>query len=144
MASVYFDTSAFIKFYSPEIGSNEVEKEILSSEKIIVSEILKVEVASALSRKVRDGELSKEQQGSIWSALLSDLSTPQIWVFPASSDQVFVATEIMNIFGAVHNLRTLDSLQLAAAQMAGTDVFICSDKRLGQVAESLFSKVKIM
>ena len=57
----YFDTSALAKRYAPEAGSEKVDSIISDKENIIViGNIAITEIYSALSKKYRTGEISKQ------------------------------------------------------------------------------------
>jgi len=58
----YFDTNAVVKRYAPERGSEWVKSIIESNEnnKVYIGQVGVVEIASALSKKVRTKELSKQ------------------------------------------------------------------------------------
>lgn len=144
MEGSFFDTSAFIKYYYPESGSDLVEKEILKARQITISEILKVEVASALARKVRARELSDEQRGKIWTTLLVDIGSQDVWVMPINSEQITLSIEILRTYGEHYPLRSLDALQLSAAKISGAEIFICSDNKLGKVAKLLFPHSRVI
>jgi len=52
--NLFFDTSALVKYYLPEIGSDRVESLVENQENTIwLSELLKVEFYSALFRRLR-------------------------------------------------------------------------------------------
>jgi predicted nucleic acid-binding protein len=55
----FFDTSAFVKFYRDEKGTDVVE-EIIQNEinQIMVMELLRLEFVSALFRKFRNNEIT--------------------------------------------------------------------------------------
>ena len=57
---IYLDTSAIVPYYVPEKLSNVVEQLLQKQEdKPIISQLVEVELFSALSRRVRMGEVSK-------------------------------------------------------------------------------------
>ena len=59
----YIDTSVLIAYYCPEPISETAEKLILSSKRPCISSLTEVELASALSRNVREKNLSPEYFG---------------------------------------------------------------------------------
>ena len=59
----YLDTSVLVAYYCPESICERVEKLILSSKRPGTSFLTEVELASALSRNVREKNLSPEYLG---------------------------------------------------------------------------------
>ena len=58
---IYLDTSAIIPYYVPENLSNIVERLLQQQEEQpVISQLVEVELFSAVSRRVRMGELSKD------------------------------------------------------------------------------------
>jgi predicted nucleic acid-binding protein len=57
--SFFLDSSALIKLYHEEPGTERVEEIFATSEtSLVVSELAAVELQSALARKVRTGEIT--------------------------------------------------------------------------------------
>ena len=57
----YLDTSALVKLYHQEAGTDQVEALFTQSENsLIISELAVVELCSTVARKVRTGEISEE------------------------------------------------------------------------------------
>jgi hypothetical protein len=55
---LYLDTSILVAYYSPEQGSERVEKVITKINQPAISYLTAVEMASAVSRKIREKNLS--------------------------------------------------------------------------------------
>ncbi len=55
----YLDTSALVPYYCPEPNSEAVEKIIMETRWPAISNLTEVELASAVSRKIREGNLSQ-------------------------------------------------------------------------------------
>ncbi len=61
MNSFFFDTSALVKIYHREIGTEMVEDIYENTNnKLFISQLSKVEYISALCKKLRSNEISKE------------------------------------------------------------------------------------
>ena len=63
----YLDTSVLAAYYCPEPISESAEKLILSSKRPCISSLTEVEFASALSRKVREKNLSPDDGNKIFN-----------------------------------------------------------------------------
>ncbi|WP_273211874.1 type II toxin-antitoxin system VapC family toxin [Runella zeae] len=74
--NLFFDTSALVKYYLSEIGSDSVEKLIIEpTHQIWLSELVKTEFYSALLRRLRTRELT---QGDSYLGCPSFLHFPTI------------------------------------------------------------------
>ena len=108
----FLDTSSLIKLYHQEEGSDSVMKALSSDIKeIFLSELAILEFRSAIWKKIRD------RNNFQWIMLQSDI--------------VDSASHLLMKYGGL-GLRTLDSLQLAAALTLRDEecVFLTSDKLL--------------
>jgi len=135
--NLFVDTSALVKYYYPEVDSREVERVILEAERLYLCELSLVEFASALMKKIRMNELQDHEQQLIWEAFLSDIQAESIELIELSQDDFRTASNLILQHGKDRNLRTLDSLQLAAALKLVNGRFLSSDKELLSVAKDL-------
>ena len=90
---IYLDTSSLIKLYHAETGTDKLDK-ILdngSLEEIILSYITIVEFNSAIWKKVRTKELSKEIAMDIIESFSNDCSKYSF--IPISNDLILEAKE---------------------------------------------------
>jgi hypothetical protein len=140
--NVFVDTSALVKYYYPEADSDNVEQMILSAKRLYLCELSLVEFASALMKKVRMNELQEQEQQLIWEAFLSDTQAENIELIDLSQDDFRSASVLIVKHGKTRNLRTLDSLQLAAALKVSDADFLSSDKELLAVAKAIGLSVK--
>lgn len=131
---IFVDTSSLVKFYYPEPDSERIETFLLEAEHIYISNLTVVEVASALARKVRTGDLKKEQETVIWNTFLDDLQIGQIEVLNLDERDYLRAADLIREFGGRYGIKTLDSLQLSVALGLGNVKFLCSDSTLIQIA----------
>ncbi len=134
MSGVFVDTSALVKFYYPEEDSDKIEASILTSRLIYISNLSIVEMASALMKKVRNREIETTKELLIWNTLLDDLQTGHIEIISLDERHYFRASDIIREYGTDYAIRTLDALQLAAAQSVGDIRFLCTDKALLKIA----------
>jgi predicted nucleic acid-binding protein len=128
----FFDTSALVKRYHRESGSDRVNAIFDDQGNVlIVSELAIVEVASALQRKRYRGEITVQAMNDALAqfdnAVLNDLI-----VAGFRSGFIQQARDLV----WQHGLRTLDALQLTTALefRALAPVFVCTDDRLCRVA----------
>ncbi|MDI6717087.1 MAG: type II toxin-antitoxin system VapC family toxin [Actinomycetota bacterium] len=135
--NLFVDTSALVKYYYPEVDSLEVERVILEAERLYLCELSLVEFASALMKKIQMNELQDHEQQLIWEAFLNDIQAESIELVELSQDDFRTASNLILRHGKDRNLRTLDSLQLAAALKLVDSRFLSSDKELLSVAKDI-------
>ena len=135
--NVFVDTSALVKYYYPEADSNKVERLILDAKRLYLCELSLVEFASALMKKVRMNELQEQEQQLIWEAFLSDTQAENVELVDLSQDDFRSASNLIIKYGKARNLRTLDSLQLAAALKVSDGDFLSSNKELLTIAKEI-------
>lgn len=140
MQTVFVDTSSLVKYYYPEKDSDRIEAILLKAGQVCISSLSITEMASALMKKVRTGELKKTDELLIWNTFLDDLGTGRIEVLIPDERQYERAADIIRELGSDHGIRTLDAIQLAVAQSSGTD-FLCSDRVALTIAEKMGMKV---
>jgi predicted nucleic acid-binding protein len=113
MAVVFLDTSALVRRYDPtEPGAAQVRALCLPGQghTLMVSRFASIEVASAFSRKVREGGLRPDERVEIWHLFAAHWRDHYQVV--ALLDEVYVQAE--NLV-TQHPLRAIDALQLASA-----------------------------
>lgn len=113
--TAFADASAIVKLYADEPGSDLVRLE----QHFVVSALSRVEVASAIWRKHRLGELSSAEARLLVDAFLADWAgsghVPPTFV--PVSPTASVLDSAVSLCG-VHGLRASDSVQLASALAA--------------------------
>lgn len=115
---LYFDTSALLPYYRNEAASEAIETLLLGQEQaVLISELTEVELASALARWVRTGELDEPQAHKLEAAFRTDLQAGRWARQPLASTQFQLAREWITTRKTA--LRTLDGLHLACAQAHG-------------------------
>ena len=135
---VFADASAGAKRYLDEPGAEIVRE----TDDVVVASLSRVEVASAIWRKERDGPLSTDQAGALlvvfendWYGTVS--KEPAFAVIDATTDVLALAALLLGR----HGLRTGDAIQLASAltaRQADPEItgFLCFDQRLRAAARS--------
>lgn len=137
---IFLDTSSLFKLYHMEDGTVELQKlfSTASISAIFLSEISKVEFASAIWKKVRSKEI-KEQQAEISLDLFtSDFSK---YAFVATDSNIIEQARILTLKYGARGLRTLDGIQLSTCVSLSkmVDVFLTSDNLLKEflISENL-------
>ncbi len=74
MPIVYLDTGVLVAYYGPEPLSPVAEKLILKARQQAVSALTEVELVSALARKIRERELSRENANHVLAEFQSHLN----------------------------------------------------------------------
>jgi len=110
---IFLDTSSLIKLYHTEIGTELLDKIFEESiiEEIFLSEIAKVEFASAIWKKVRTKDLTSDKANEIISVFQKDYINYTF--IPLDSELVSKAKDLIVKYG-IRGLRTLDAFQLAS------------------------------
>lgn len=111
----YVDTSALAKRYLPEEGSDWVNA-LFSTGPLAISNLAVVELASALARRTREGDLTAETRDAIFRTFLADIE--RLVVLELGAEVMQHATTM--ILGAPRSIRllSLDALHLATARVA--------------------------
>jgi len=131
-ASFYCDTSALVKLYHQEVGTERMEELFRQEENVLViSELAIVEFYSTLARKVRVGEITPEAQEEAHRNFEADCRQRFV-VDPLGSSVIQKAKELLQKYGNTKALRPLDALHLGACLSAMTQealVFVSADAR---------------
>jgi predicted nucleic acid-binding protein len=143
----YLDSSALIKAYLPEKGSAWIE-ELVVSGTIAISMLTVSEVASALSRRVREGTIDAGQRKRLFDTFLAH--TDRFQVMGVSPEVIDDAAAILLRDPPSAGLRTLDAIHLATAQRSfilarqaasESGVLVAADRRLRDAAFALGTAV---
>jgi predicted nucleic acid-binding protein len=110
---IFLDTSSLIKLYHTEQGTDELDKLLdeNSVQEIYLSEIAKIEFNSAVWKKVRTKDLTKEEAIEIIDSFQSDY---QNYSFVTTDPQLLITARDLVAKYGLTGLRTLDSIQLAS------------------------------
>lgn len=134
--NLFFDTSALVKFFCEEEGTETVTELITSGEnEIWILEIARLEFISAIFRKYRNGEIDDER---LYDAILA--FEEQLTFFnvePIGQAITREAESLLKKFGKTQGLRTLDALHLGCFSLISEEdwIFVASDDNLCKVAE---------
>lgn len=137
----FFDTSALVRRYVPEVGSAWVKRlvEPTAQNTVFISDLTTIEVISAFVRRRREGSVLTADFERVRDDFLAHVKTQYLTIALRHNvlEQAHALVEKHPL------LRTLDAIQLAcaltAAQAYEPPIFVCADKRLldAAVAESL-------
>lgn len=140
--NVFFDTSALVKFFNVEQGTEHVTELILNRRnRIFISEFARLEIYSALYRKFRNHQIDNVQLNEAISGF-----NDQLVQFNLESMNQLILDEagvMLQNFGKNYGLRTLDAIHLATFSLIAEKswVFVCSDDILGIVVKELGFKL---
>lgn len=130
---LYLDSSALVKLYVAESGSERVRQLVQHAPVCATSAIAYAEIRAAMARRFREGALSSTQLIRIKSALLADW--PTLFVVPVIEPITMSAGDVSEL----HALRGMDAIHLASAlwldrQQPEPVTFSAWDMRLVQAA----------
>ncbi|MCL9812045.1 type II toxin-antitoxin system VapC family toxin [Natranaeroarchaeum aerophilus] len=135
MTHLFFDTSAIAKRYAVEPGTDTVDHLIESSDStVLITSLTIVELASALRRKQNRDALSRSDVDRLLTVFFRE-SLEEFTIVALDETRFEQALDLV----LEDDLRTLDSLQLAAALEVNADLecqFVCADDDLISVADT--------
>jgi predicted nucleic acid-binding protein len=137
----YLDTSVLVAYYCPEALSEVAEKMILADRQPAVSALTEVELVSALARKIRERELSRENANHVLTEFQSHLNQFLFKRIPLERDHYSVAFNWLAQFAVP--LRTLDALHLAVAAQNNLEL-VTADQQLLQSARKLGVRTRLL
>lgn len=128
----YFDTSALLKRYIKEPGSEVIDDTIDKAHEILVSAFTHIEAISALRRLLSEGKICKDDYNNIKSELNKDFK--DFTILPILQETLNKAYQIVD----AEDLRTLDAIQLATVIIASEniDILVAADQRLLSAANN--------
>ncbi|MBU0599902.1 type II toxin-antitoxin system VapC family toxin [bacterium] len=141
MKVYYFDSSAIIKRYVKEKGSQWVKSivESESAQMIILSQVTPVEVGAAFSRKVREGVITPFERDRVLGVFLKDCQIE--YKICAINDKII--KRAINLT-CNYLLRGYDAIQLAVASFFNNSlinqqlyplIFVSADESLVEIAK---------
>lgn len=133
-SAAYIDTSVLVAYYCPEELSSVAEKAITSAQKPLISALVEVELHSAISLKVRMGQLTPTDGGAVLATFHVHRSQGLYTLLPVGDAQFALAREWLGRFTT--QLRTVDALHLATSFSSGAPL-LTADRLLADAAKSL-------
>ena len=137
MIIYYFDSSALLKVYIEEQGSEFVTSLVrnnIEDARISILDVTLLELRSAVRRRERQGDMSEREANRIIDRILLDETS----VYLVQSLDSAVTEEAIRVLDT-HPLRTLDALQLAGCLIINRRItepltFVCADTRLNNAS----------
>ena len=135
--TLYFDTSAIIKNYIDEIGSDHVIDLLEKADSIIVSAITQIECFSTLKRILHENNISREDYNNLKQEIKHD------FLFFSIVDFDTVTGECEKIIDT-YQLKTLDAIQISSAKSVEDEIdgFVGCDEKLN--AAVLSEKINLL
>jgi uncharacterized protein len=126
---VFFDTSAFVKRYVEEPGTEKVAAICIQAEQLVLCVICLPEMISTLNRLVREGKLQGDDYQKLRDLILKEIEDVEIcYLTPEVVTQTIRCLE-NNV------LRAMDALHLGCALVVEPDLFVSSDQRQIEAAK---------
>ena len=130
----FFDTSALLKRYHAEPGTDAVDVAFAAPSIRIASDLGLIELLSALARRVRMREITAQDVQSAKAAIAKDIQdNGALRVEAVGEADKAEAARLLERYGLTQELRTLDALHLAVMRRLGPaalDAVYCADRRL--------------
>ncbi len=120
---VFFDTSAYVKRFVEEVGSDKADEITQKATEIGLSILCFPEMMSALNRKQRTGFLNENDYLTLKTDIVEDIEDAEL--INLSPGVLAKATGLLE----KHVLRSLDALHIACAFEWQADLFVSSDER---------------
>jgi len=137
----YIDTSVIVAYYYPEPLSEKAEAFLMTHMRPAISTLTEVEMFSALSRKIREGGLSRKDAGGIIAKFLSHVNGHFYTHLIVEPHHYRLARDWLGLFNT--NLKTLDALHLAIAHVERL-TFVTADQRLAESVRVLALEVVVL
>jgi predicted nucleic acid-binding protein len=137
----YIDTSVLVAYYCPETLSERVDQIVEELQQPVISLLVEVELHSALARKVREGNLSRENGIDIRSQFQSHIQQRLYRKVPVETEHFRTARDWISHFASP--LRTLDGLHLAIAWTNGLKL-LTADSLLAKSAKEFEVDVQLI
>jgi predicted nucleic acid-binding protein len=132
---LYLDTSALLPYYRQEAHSDAIQQLLQrQSSPILISDLTRLEFASALSRWVRMREIEESHAQRLGRALDEDIKARRYTVRHNTDEHIELARHWL--LARNTSLRTLDALHLACAA-AENATLVTLDDALGFAATQL-------
>ena len=134
--NLFFDTSAFVKFFHEEKGTDVVTDLILDqNNEVWISELGRLEFVSAVFRRFRNKELDEGQLNTAINSFENQIVGFN--VEPLGHAILEKAELIIKNYGRTHGIKALDALHLGAFNLISKRdwSFVVADDNLFRVAE---------
>ena len=133
---LYCDTSALLKLYLPEPGSDEFNAVVEGRDDVLVSDLAVTEIVSALARRLRQGSLARDAVRRLQHAIIGRLDEGVYHRVEVNRD-VHRRAEHFLLSLPETPLRAADALHLALATSAHAASLASFDSRLASAARAV-------
>ena len=133
----FFDTSAILKLYHAEVGTDCMESIFADHQcSIMITELTLVEFDFSILKKVRTGDIAESAKNEAIKNFKKDCRD-RYFVNALDSRIIRSAQKLINKYGAKHSIRTLDALQLGSCLLEEHKglYFVCADVRLNRISK---------
>ena len=130
----YVDTSILAAYYCPEALSTKAETFLTSHLETSISLLTEVELYSALSRKIREGNLNRDAAARICDLFVSHRDASFYRRLEVASHHYVLARNWLGRFNT--SLKSLDAIHLAIASSESL-ILVTADDGLSKSAEIL-------
>ena len=127
---VFFDSSAFVKRYVREAGSDAVLQWCDQASEILLSGIALAEIVAGFCRLQREAQITDSQYRQLKSLLLADVEDAAI----CDLTPMVLAQAISSLEANV--LRGMDAIHIGSALVLKAELFVTSDQRQLVAAQS--------
>lgn len=139
----FFDTSALVKLFQVENGSEKVEEIVTDPDNDLwVLDLVRIEFLSSIYRRYRNKDISEKDVEIVINSFNEQLiEFNQQFLGTAV---LYEAEQLMNEYAKEYGLRSLDALHLAAFRILHSKnwYFVCADDRLCNIAK--FCKINVL
>ena len=131
---IYVDTSLLAAYYTPEPVSGVVQRFLKAQDGLAISDLVEVELTSAIARKVRRRELRPADGQRVQALFLAHLDAGLYTRWPLLRPHYTKARDWLSLTRLP--LLTLDALHLAVAAAHEVPI-VTSDRNLARAAHAL-------
>lgn len=138
---LYLDTSVLVAYYLPEALSGKIQKLLTRQSGAAISPLVETELLSALSRKVRTGELSESDArrvAALFDVHICDAVFEMVHIHPR---EYRLARDWLATFSTP--LRPLDALHLAAAFSNDLEL-VTADEAMASAGKAFGVRVQLL
>jgi len=133
----FFDTSAIVKRYHQEDGSDFIDRLFAEADaEFVISDISIIEFYSALSLKVRVGEIDEENFMSLRKLFSQDIKSGLYEVAEFANAEKLESTKLLLKYAKKHSLKTLDAIQLSVVKSVNepeVKAVVCADEKFCKI-----------
>jgi predicted nucleic acid-binding protein len=135
---IIVDASVAVKWFLPEQRTDAAQAILLGSDKLMAPALIRVEVAAAITRKVRLGELLSQEAEAACYLWFRALSTAVVTLSPDQNDLPAAVALALQVR---HPLQ--DCLYLALA-VRNQSALITADPKFAERAAHAYAKVQLL